>query len=173
MKRFLILIGPALMLGACTESDQNSDTVPVNVDAKGDNGGKVEISANSAGGSLRIDGDGVNIDANLPGLDGLDINSDFDIDGVKLYPGAKITGININADSGKAEGKRSVVRFSLTAPAAPAAVLDWYAKAFAAKGITAAVTGNILNGQTKDGDNFTLTMSPDGTGSKGEFRVVA
>lgn len=173
MKQILILVAPALLLAACSDirPEAKGDTPTVNIDAKGDGGGNVKISANGEGSSISIDGDGVNINADLPGIDGLDINSEFDIDGVKLYPGAKITSVNIAADGNKPEGQQGNVDFGMTAPAAPAAVLDWYAKAFSAKGLTTTVKGNALSGTTKDGDAFSITLSPNGKGSKGAVRI--
>jgi hypothetical protein len=173
MKKLIWIAVPALTLAACGEkaSDNSGDVSDVTINAKGEDGGTVSITADGSGSKVSINGDGVNINADLPGIDGLNIGSDFDIDGVKLYPGAKITSVNIDANAAKPEGKQGLVRFGMTAPAAPATVLDWYAKAFAAKGISAAVDGNALNGETKDGDAFTIQLAPDGAGSKGEVRI--
>lgn len=174
MKHAIWMMVPALALAACGDKaadESGNDVSEVTVNAKGEDGGNVSISADSKGSSIRIDGDGVNINADLPGIDGLDVGSDFDIDGVKLYPGAKITSVNINADAGKPEGQQGKVDFGLTAPAAPGVVLGWYAKAFAAKGISTTTKGSALSGATKDGDAFVIELAPDGTGSKGKVRI--
>lgn len=170
------LAGATLLLGACTEGASgdkhgDGDVERVTVNAKGEDGGSVAISANGSGSSVSIKGDGVNINADLPGIDGINVGSDFDIDGVKLYPGAKITSVNVNADSTKPEGQQGQVEFGLTAPAAPTAVLNWYSKAFAAKGIATTVKGSVLAGTSKDGDSFTIELAPQGTGSKGMVRI--
>ncbi len=166
MKLLSLIAAPALLLAGC------SDTAPEGGEGSKGDSGAVSITADGDGSKISITGDGVNINADLPGIDGLPMGSDFDIDGVKLYPGAKITSVNIDGDSSKPEGKQGSVRFGLTAPAAPSTVLDWYAKAFAAKGISAAVDGNRLNGETKDGDTFAIELAPDGAGSKGEVRIT-
>lgn len=176
MKLTYWLAGSALLLGACSEganSDKQNDgdVEQVTINAKGEDGGSVAISADGGGSSVSIRGDGVNIKADLPGIDRINMGSDFDIEGVKLYPGAKITSVNVNADSSKPEGQQGQVEFGLTAPAAPAAVLDWYAKAFAAKGIATTSKGGTLAGKTKDGDAFTLELAPEGAGSKGKVRI--
>jgi hypothetical protein len=174
MKQAIWMLVPALALAACGEKSANDgggDVKDVTINAKGEDGGTVTIRADDKGSSIRIDGDGVNINADLPGIDGLDVASDFDIDGVKLYPGAKITSINVNADGGKPEGQQGVVDFALTAPAAPATVLAWYSKAFADKGIATTTKGSTLSGKTKDGDAFAIELAPDGTGSKGKVRI--
>jgi hypothetical protein len=174
MKQAIWMLVPALVLAGCGDkaADESAgDVKDVTINAKGEDGGTVSISADGTGSSISIKGDGVNINADLPGIDGLDIGSDFDIDGVKLYPGAKITSVNINADEAKAKGQQGAVNFGLTAPAAPAVVLAWYAKAFAGKGLTTTTKGSILSGTTKDGDAFAIELAPDGAGSKGKVRI--
>lgn len=175
MKYAIWMLAPALMLAGCGEKPAqpaDGDVGEVVINAKGEDGGAVKISADSKGSSISINGEGVNINADLPGIDGLNIGRDFDIDGVKLYPGAKITSVNVNADGAKPEGQQATVDFGLTAPAAPAAVLDWYAKAFAAKGIVTTSSAGKLSGTTKDGDNFAIELVPDGKGSKGKVRII-
>jgi hypothetical protein len=174
MKQAIWMLVPALALTSCGDKaadDSSGDVREVTINAKGEDGGNVRISADGKGSNISIDGDGVNINADLPGIDGLDIGSDFDIDGVKLYPGAKITSINVNADETRAKGQQGVVDFGLTAPAAPDVVLAWYAKAFADKGMTTTTKGSMLTGTTKDGDAFAIELAPDGTGSKGKVRI--
>lgn len=176
MKKAYWLAAPALLLGACGDSSSADkagagDVEQVTINAKGEDGGTVAISASGSGSSVSIKGDGVNINADLPGIDRINMNSDFDIDGVKLYPGAKITSLNINADSGKPDGQQGQVEFGLTAPAAPATVLDWYAKAFSAKGIATTTKGGSLTGKTKDGEAFAIDLAPEGSGSKGTVRI--
>lgn len=176
MKMAFWLATPALLLSACSESTTAEKKVEgeveqVTINAKGEDGGAVTITADSKGSRIKIDGDGVHINADLPGIDGLDVGSDFDIDGVRLYPGAKITSVNVNADAGKPEGKQGQVDFGLAAPAAPATVLNWYTKAFAAKGIATTTKGGTLTGTSKDGDAFAIELAPEGTGSKGKIRV--
>lgn len=177
MKHVLILLAPALLLAGCGDSaapgaTTEGETPDININAKDGDGSAVSISASGSSSSISVDGDGVNINADLPGIDGLDVNSDIDIDGVKLYPGAKIISVDVNADSSKPEGQQGSVAFGMTAPAAPDVVLAWYAKAFAAKGVTTTTKGATLSGKTKDGDAFTFELSPDGKGSKGKVRIL-
>ena len=173
MKRVSILILPALVLAGCGDSNTagKGDEPNVDIAIGGADGDDVSVKADEKGGSVSINADGVSIKADIPGLDDLDIKSDFDIDGVKLYPGAKITSFKLGADASKPEGEQGIVRFGLSAPAAPAVVLDWYVKAFAAKGVATTLKGSALTGTSKDGDDFTFTLTPDGTGSKGEVKI--
>ena len=177
MKHALVLLAPALLLAGCGESatpeaKPQGETPDISINAKDGEGGAVSISASGSSSSISVDGDGVNVNADLPGIDGLDVKSNFDIDGVKLYPGAKITSIDVNADSSKPEGQQGSVAFGMTAPAAPDVVLAWYAKAFASKGITTTTKGTTLSGKTKDGEAFSFELAPDGKGSRGKVQIV-
>lgn len=166
MKKFAIIAMPLLILSACAD---NSGEKAEKEAATGEN---LTISADGDGGNVSIKGGGISVSADLPGLDEIDANTDFDIDGVKLYPGAKITSFNLGVDGDRPEGKQGVVRFGLSAPAAPATVLNWYSKAFAARGVTTSVKGSVLNGTSKDGDVFSISLTPEGSGSKGEIKIT-
>jgi hypothetical protein len=175
MKQAIWMLVPALMLAACGDEPSNNkgdEAIDISINAKDEDGSSVSVSSSSSS-SVSVDSNGVSIKADISGLDGIASSGDFDIDGVKLYPGAKITGVNVNADSSKPEGQQGQVEFGMTAPAAPATVIDWYAKAFAAKGVTTAVKGSTLSGKSKDGDAFSIDLAADGTGSKGKIRITS
>lgn len=91
-------------------------------------------------------------------------DSNFDIDGVKLYPGSTVASINVQGDASGA-GDKSRVQIIYTAPAEPKPVRDWFVKAFAEKGVAAKISGESLTGKTKDGTPFTMTFAPDKGGS--------
>ena len=96
-------------------------------------------------------------------------NSHFDIDGVGLYPGAKVTSMKVDAlsDPGK-----SGVRIDYTAPAAIDTVRGWYAKAFAEKHVAITPNGAGLSGNTADGDAVVMTFAPAGAATtKGVIEV--
>ncbi|MEY4269550.1 MAG: hypothetical protein RLZZ58_766, partial [Pseudomonadota bacterium] len=116
-------------------------------------------------------GDGVDINAKLPGLDMRDINADFDIDGVGLYPGASVTSMNVNATSKDGNSGKGTVKFGFNAPASADTVAAWYAGEFAKAGLKATRAGNKVSGTTNDGDAFSINLSPDGTASTGEIEV--
>src|SRR3546814_10409966 len=48
----------------------------------------------------------------------LDVASDFDIDGVKLYPGSQVTKVDVDADD-KNGADKATVKLGFTSPAAP------------------------------------------------------
>ncbi len=157
--RFAYLIPPMMLLAACGQSGEKGDSSEVTVHADGESG------------KLKIGGDGVNIDLDIPDIADLNIDSDFDIDGVKLYPGSQITTMDINADS-RDGASDAVIKFGFTAPAAPKVAADWMAGEFAKKSVKITRTGDTLAGKGKDGEDFTISFGPDGATSKGEVRIT-
>ena len=75
----------------------------------------------------------------------LDVEGDFDIDGVKLYPGSKVTSVNVDA-SDRNGADKATVQLGFTSPATPAKAADWMAGEFAKKGTKVARTGDVLAG---------------------------
>ena len=127
---------------------------------------KVAITAN-ADGNVKFDLPIAKGEIKLPAA--MMANSDFDIDGVKMVPGGKITGFNVNA--GEDQGAK--VDLSFTAPTAPAAVRGYFLEQFKAKGIDAEATGEGVSGTTKDGDRFSMSFAPQGSGTQGSIRIDA
>ncbi|QNO25384.1 hypothetical protein EEB18_011235 [Sphingopyxis sp. OPL5] len=169
--RFAFLIPPMMLLAACGQDEKPKNSPELTINADGD-GGAVHITSGKDGGKLKIDGTGVNIDLDIPDIADLDINSDFDIDGVKLFPGSQITTMDINAND-KNGANDAVVKFGFTSPATPAKAADWMAGEFAKKSIKVSRTGDTLAGTDKDGDAFTVAFAPDGANAKGEVRIVS
>ena len=119
--RFAFLIPPMMLLAACGQSEKK-DQPEVSINAGDDQGG-VHISAGKDGGRVRIGGEGVDIDMKIPDFVDLDVEGDFDIDGVKLYPGSKVGSVDVNA--GETGGKdKARVEMGFTSPAAPAKAAD-------------------------------------------------
>lgn len=165
--RFAFLVPPMMLLAACAQ-EEKSDTTELTV---GDDGGKVQIRSDQDGGKLKINAKGVDIGIDIPKIADLDIHTDFDIDGVKLYPGSTITTMDINA--GRKDGaKEAVVKFGFTAPAAPKVAADWMEGEFAKKKIKVSRSGDTLTGTDKDGDDFTIRFDPDGANAKGEVLIT-
>ena len=168
--RLAVLIPPMMLLAACgSEEKKADDSTEIAINA-GDEGGGIQIKSGADGGKLKIDAGGVNIGLDIPDVGDLDIGQDFDIDGVGLYPGSKITSMDIDArDKNGAHDARG--KFGFTAPAAPTIAADWMVGEFAKKGIKVTRTGDTLAGMDKDGDNFTIRFNPDGKASKGEVLI--
>ncbi len=169
--RLAFLIPPMMLLAACGSEEKKADEgTQVSINADGDGGG-VKIRAGKDGGNLKIGGEGIAIDVDIPDFVDLDIESDFDIDGVKLYPGSKVTKVDVDA-SDKAGADRATVKLGFTSPAAPAKAADWMAAEFAKKGVKVTRSGDTLAGKDKDGADFTINFAPDGANAKGEVVIV-
>jgi hypothetical protein len=127
----------------------------------------VEIrSAEKPGQSrLKIDADGFKADVNLP-LAAM-ISDKMEIDGVKLFPGSKITGVDIDA-KGQEDG-RVTMRFE--APAPRDKVADWFRTQFAEQKFQARQTSGGFAGTSADGNWYTLDLKQGGGGTAGEFRL--
>ncbi len=157
----LLIAATALVLTACGRNDGN---------------GSVAIDINS-------EADAGNVSISVPGFDakvkvptGIMAHGDFDIDGVKLYPGATVTRFNLNVDGKSKEGKGSdntVIKMTFAAPADVPTVTDWYKKQFAAKSVNATQTSTGFAGKSEDGDDFTITLTPGAASqTRGSIDVV-
>ncbi|MGV3731635.1 MAG: hypothetical protein ACO1NN_12865 [Sphingopyxis sp.] len=169
--RLTFLIPPMMLLAACGTEEKKAadDSTEVSINA-GDEGGGIQIRSGADGGKLKIDAGGVNIGLDIPDVGDLNIGEDFDIDGVGLYPGSKITSMDIDARD-KDGGHEATAKFGFTTPVAPTIAADWMAGEFAKKGIKITRTGDTLAGTAKDGDDFTIRFVPDGKAAKGEVLI--
>ena len=155
--RALFITASLLALAACSDSKTETDkaggtSVSVDIDSSksADSGGKVEISLPG----------GVAAKVSVP--EGLGDASKIDIDGVGLYPGAKVRSVKVNASD--TATKRAVVQIGFTAPGDAAAVADWYQQQFDAKTMKVTRNGETLTGKTEDGDDFTVALTAAGAG---------
>jgi ABC-type glycerol-3-phosphate transport system substrate-binding protein len=177
----LALAGVALLaLAACSDSKVETakpdKEVEISVNADGDSAaeeGSVNIDVDSTTGKfdLKMPG-GIEANVTVPG--GMIDKTDFDIDGVGLYPGAKVGAVNVKALTGKGDASGSAtVKIGFSAPADAAAVADWYQQQFEAKKIAVTRKGETLSGKTQDGEDFTLTLVQSGAGAaKGELTII-
>ncbi len=169
--RLAFLIPPMMLLAACgSEEKKSGDGTEISINAEGDGGG-VKIQTGKDGGNIKIGGDGAAIDIDVPDFVDLDIESDFDIDGVKLYPGSKVTKVDVNATDRNGADK-ATVKLGFTSPAAPTKAADWMAGEFAKKGVKVTRTGDTLAGKDKDGADFRINFVPDGATAKGEVVIT-
>ncbi len=143
-------------------------------------------SEKEGNGSLSIDmnseADAGNVAFSIPGIDakikvptGMMDHGDFDIDGVKLYPGAKVTTFNLNVDSKTTSEKATdpVVKMRFAAPGDVATVTSWYKSQFAEKSVAITQTATGFSGKSKDGDTFTITLTPGASGqTNGDIAIV-
>lgn len=155
MKKLVVGLVP-LALGACNvdvkrpdKGDEADKKVAIAADATG----SVEFNMPFASGKIKLPAEMMN-------------EANFDIDGVKLYPGAKVSTFNVNAEKGNA-----LVSIGFDAPAAPDALRTYFLEQFKAKGVSAQATPDGLSGVSKDGDKFVMTFVPQGATTKGTIRI--
>lgn len=169
-----------LLVGGCgrDEAETKTSGVSVAVDAENDKAAEIDVDTSDVNTSdvsgkvaVSLPG-GLQADIKMPkGMSGDGVDAKFDIDGVGLYPGAKVGAFNVRAFDGKS-GDNAVVKIGFTAPADAAAVADWYQRQFEAKGIAVSRSGEMLSGKQKDGDDFTLAMVPAAGGSTGTLTIA-
>lgn len=161
MKSIWLVLPVAAALAACG-GDGEGTSISIqgdngSVTAQADKDGKVSVKAPGFEGSIKLPK--FNISA-----------ENFEIDGVKLYPGATVSSLNI--DDRQDGTKSGGVNVTFDAPADAARVRDWFREQMEGAGFT--VTGNRdeLTGKTKSGSPYTLKI--DGTGdakSRGTLTV--
>ena len=151
--RFAVLALPLLLAG-CDVETRNP--------AQGDN--KVSLNADASG-NVAFDFPFAEGRIKLPA--GMMENSDFDLDGVKLMPGAKMTGFRVDADNGPAK-----VDLSFTAPLPPAEARNYFVQQFEEKGVSAAAAGDSISGTSKDGTAFVIRFAgADGGTTNGTIEL--
>ncbi len=162
---FVVLFG----LSACGSRDESKEGTSVSINAKDENG-SVAIMADGKTGKVSVNLPGFNANLKLPKMM-LD-HSNFDLDGVKLYPESKVRSVNVDADETGGHD-RAKVRILFDSPADPAKVKAWFKTGFADQEIKYVETPNGFTGTTDDGDAFSLTLAPNGsTATSGTIDLV-
>lgn len=154
----LMLIVP---LAACDDGKEGA-TISVNADDDGNivtdidgNSGTIALKTPVFSGQLKV-----------PGIDLK--SSNFDMNGVHLYPGSTIAAMNVNAG----RGDSGTVKVDFDSPADPATVRDWFKDKLTHAGFTLAAKGNGLTGTTDDKKPFTLDLAPaDGGHARGRITI--
>lgn len=158
-----LLIGLALVALPLAGCDDKAGT-SITFNATDDNG-TVALADNGQTGQVAVNLPGFSGKLKLPKLH-LDGN-DIEFNGVHLYPGSKVTGMNI--DAGHDDG---VVHIAFDSPADPATVRNWFQGKLTGVGFTLHAEGNGLAGTTDDKKPFKLDLQPDGAGhAKGMIAV--
>jgi hypothetical protein len=162
MSARVALLLPIALLAACERKGHDAT-----VEIRSDNG-STQISAQPGKESrLKIDTPGVKADIQVPFLGAL--TEKMVIDGVRLYPGSKIAGVNINADDRKDSGQFNL---HFQAPAGRDKINAWFQQQFDANGFKMTLQGNRFTGTNDEGHPVTLDMrdGPNGT-TEGELRI--
>jgi len=159
-----ILLAP-LALAAC--GTEGNSTITLNGED-----GNVSI-VTDADGKTTINAPGVNGSVTLPKI-AID-SADFQVSGVKLYPGSTVRDFNLDASerggSEKAQGRLSI---AFDSPAPLEKVQAWFRDNMAARKFKVSAQGNGFAGTTDEGDPVTLELTPDGTDkTKGKMTIGA
>lgn len=155
--RLITSLATLSLLAACNSRGEGTN---FSLDATTESGGKVKAGVDGATGGVTIDAPGIKASIALPKIQ-LDAN-DVDIGGVKLYPGSKVTGMNVTANDRAHSGGQ--VRIAFDAPAGAATVKDWFGREMTKKAFKFSVSAAGLSGATSDGDAFSLDLKPGAAG---------
>lgn len=151
----------ALPLAACDANQDGNET-----------GTTISLNAHDSDGNVvaGIDGNTGDMAINAPGFSGkihlprikLDA-SDFDMNGVHLYPGSTISGMNIDAhNSGPGSDDDGTVKVTFESPAKPDTVRAWFEEKLNGAGFSVKADGTGLSGTTDEKKPFTLDLRPVG-----------
>jgi len=152
MTRFAFLLVLPLLAG-CNVHSKNPANSGDDVTIHADEGGNIAFNLPIAQGQVKIPS-------------GFMHEGDIDIDGVKLMPGSKVTGFNLDSHNDV-----SNVDMSFTAPASPDQVRSYFVDQFKKQGVEAALSGDTVSGKSKDGNPFTIQVSQAGSGSVGKIVI--
>jgi hypothetical protein len=151
--RFISMLIGLGVLSACNDPDERR------VNAQNDNGSDLSMSVDGGNNNAKISLSLPSIKLGTP---------DVDIDGVKLYPSARVTGVDISGQEGQSEGGL-IIRFD--ADVAPDKVRDYYLAAFKAKGVAVSQGGNGISGKEKDGKPFRITLEDNNGNTRGTIQM--
>lgn len=144
------------LLAACNQADE---ATPITLNATTENGAAA-TAAMDKDGRVRIDTPVFKADVQLPRM-ALDA-ANLDLDGLKLFPGARIEGMDIQGNSGPA-GKGGV-RLRFDAPAGVDTVRDWFVQEAERAGYKVQANGATLAGTTADGAPVRIELADAGPG---------
>lgn len=161
MSRIWIALPLALGLAACGGGDGNGTAVSI----KGEDGNT--IASVGKDGRVAIKAPGFEGSVKLPKFD---IGSEnFDVDGLKLYPGSTIANLNVDAGGDKGGG----VKVEFDAPAGAQQVQAWFQEQMQSAGFTVSAKDGTLSGTTRDGSPFSLKIAGQGSEkSRGSLSVA-
>lgn len=149
----LALFAIVPLLAGCNVHHKSADRDDESVNIQADENGQVSFDLPIMKGSVK-----------LP--ESMMHSGDFDIDGVKLMPGSKVTGFSVDA---RDEGSNVVLAFK--SPASPDDVRSYYIDHFKDKGVEAAMAGDSVTGTSKDGAKFAIDVGAADGGSAGKITI--
>ncbi|HEY9553043.1 hypothetical protein [Allosphingosinicella sp.] len=166
---FLAALSAAALLTACEARIGKEDE-----GAADTNGAAATVSAEGRAqeGQFSIDAPGFDLKFDIP--EGMTENADVDSDSDVLYPGARLTGMHIQAEEGTG---RDSVELRFTSDDSPQAIATWYrdparAETLAVASVTREGNGLVIEGtETDDGDPFIARLGA-GPGGGTDGRLI-
>ncbi|MGN6059324.1 MAG: hypothetical protein ACTHOI_12170 [Sphingomicrobium sp.] len=146
-----LLIVP--LLAACNVHSKNPANDDDNVTISADGNGQVAFNLPFAKGDIKLPPSVMH-------------DGEMDIDGVKMIPGASMTGFHLDSSNDV-----SNVNMSFTAPQSPDEVRSYFLDQFRKQGAQVALAGDSVTGKSKDGSPFTIKVGPAATGSQGSIVI--
>ena len=137
----------------------------------------IRMGGNEAG-AVSIDTPVFKADVKLPGLN---LGGHMNLDGIKLYPGSQVSGVNVDAqDRAGEQDDEGIVRIAFTSADPPARLLDYYtgqarAAGYATDAPKPAVGATMLHASKTEDDKpkqFDLVLSGQGTGTAGTITLT-
>ena len=141
------------LLAACNVQSKNPADNDDNVTIQADEQGHVAFNLPFAKGSVKLPESAIH-------------SGQFDIDGVKMIPGATMTGFHLDSAN-----KVSNVNMTFTAPQTPDEVRSYFVDQFRKQGVETALAGDAVTGKSKDGSPFTIKVAQAGGGSQGTITI--
>lgn len=150
-----------------TDDDKGSTTTSTSTSTtSGDPKATVAVTTDDTTGNVKIDAKGFKLDVDVP--KSLIDSADFDIDGVKLYPGSKVRSMQVKTGEGDPR-----VHIAFISPADPQTVRGYLVGRFADKGRKISGTGMTIEGTTEEGKPFTIALAPAAGGqTSGDIAVT-
>lgn len=164
MLRTSLLLIAALPLAACGEGPGASVTV--------------DAGSEGAGNAVGTDANG-SLSIKVPGFDGalklppIKIQAEnFDVNGLKLYPGSTIRDLHVDAKERLGSPDQGKVRIAFDAPAPLATVQAWFREKLATEDFVVVPEGEGFAGKTSEGEAFALSLEAEGEGkTRGQIEV--
>ncbi|WP_431469485.1 hypothetical protein [Sphingosinithalassobacter sp. LHW66-3] len=165
MNRAAALLLLALPLAACGDGEGNGTAM--SIDAISD-GGNASITSD-ADGRFTIKAPGFEGSLKLPPIQ-IDA-ADFDVNGMRLYPGSTVTGFNAEADDRMGQRDQAKATFRFTSPADAATVQEWFREQLAANDFEFQADAAGFAGTTAEGDRFRLELGGQGDQTRGTLTI--
>jgi hypothetical protein len=141
------------LLAGCNVQSKNPSNDDDNVSIQADQNGQVAFNLPFAKGSVKLPQNAIH-------------TGDFDIDGVKMIPGGKMSGFHLDSANNV-----SNVNMTFTAPQTPDEVRSYFLDQFKKQGVEAALAGDAVTGKSKDGSPFTIKVGSAVNGSQGSIAI--